>query len=79
MESPHRSSPGLELQPVGSSTQWTRRAGGCHLWGPVLEQCIPKEWALWYRAVLEQCLQSYSLWETNSSPRCLVLLVERDG
>ena len=33
----------------------------CCLWGPVLEQCAPEGLALWYRAMLEQHLESCSL------------------
>ena len=61
---PPYSSPGPELQPEGGSHG---AVGGlrscCHgdLCGPG-----PKGWALWYNAVLGQCLESCSLWETQT-------------
>lgn len=53
-----RSSPRPELHP------WGGALGGA---GGLGEQCwaVPEGWALWYRAVLGQCLESCSLWETH--------------
>ena len=56
--SPHRRSPGLKLQPTERSPWWGRRVGGTHA-----GEIHPWGWALWYRAMLEQCLETCSLWE----------------
>jgi len=42
---------------VGQCTGPSRRPG------ELLEQRAPEGWALWYRAVLEQCLESCGLWK----------------
>ena len=57
-----RSSPRLELQPVESSLLWSRSTGGLTIHGNLCG-AVPEAWALWYRAVLERCLESCSLWE----------------
>ena len=44
--------------------------GSCHPWEAVLEQCSHKGWTLWYRAMLEQCLESCSLWEAQARSAC---------
>ena len=33
--------------------------------GELLEQRAPEGWALGYRSVLEQCLESHSLWDAH--------------
>jgi len=45
---------------VGQCTGPSRRPG------ELLEQRAPEGWALGYRAVLEQCLESCSLWEGHA-------------
>jgi len=45
-----------EVQPTESSL----------LWRLMLEQHAPKGWTLWYRAMLEQCLESCSLREAHT-------------
>lgn len=52
----------VELQPVESSLRWGRRAGGATTHGDFCG-AVPEVWTPWYRAVLEHCLESYSLWE----------------
>ena len=38
--------------------------GSCCPWG--LYGAAPEGWVLWHRAVLEQCLESCSLWEDHT-------------
>ena len=52
----------MVLQFVGSSLWWSRRAGGAAACGDLCG-AVPEGWALWYRAVLELCWESCSLWE----------------
>ena len=63
MEIPHKC-PGLELQPMNRSPRWGRRAEGAAVHRDLCG-APPDGWALWYRAMLKQCLESYSLWEAN--------------
>lgn len=37
--------------------------GSCCPWG--LYGAAPEGWVLWHRAVLEQCLESHSLWDAH--------------
>lgn len=66
-ESLSSSSPRPELQPTERNQRWGRRAGDCCcLWGHLLEKFTPEEWVLWNRDMLEECLESCSLWEALS-------------
>jgi len=48
----------LSLNRQGGSCSWSCRHGNS-------AGAVPEQWALWYRAVLEQCLKSCGLWEAH--------------
>ena len=53
---PLQEQPGPELQPMGRSPQWVRKAGGATAGGDLCG-AVPEGSALWYGAMLEQCLK----------------------
>ena len=58
--------PGQELQLNESSPEQSRRPGRDAAANGDLCRTMPQGWALWYRAILEKCSGSCSLWEAHA-------------